>query len=265
MKPLSHHSVCTAFLSAACIALLGTGCSESSPKRMDEQATVTTASAAPEGRSFLDATPLSVDDGSLPAEGESGRAQAGALDMTGASGGLGAQNPGMSTFLNPQLAAGLREDPGQTAAGSIEGLVTFGDLTLVGTDIDMLLDYIYKPETDRAKLFKFPDRILEKAGKDKAVVGYMIALEYKSGTDDVISFMLVRDLQACCFGGIPRPDEWIMVEMEAGKTTELFTYVPVTVYGEFTPGRVEDEYGYASAIYNLVASKVERYEPPSGN
>ena len=77
--------------------------------------------------------------------------------------------------------------------------------------------------------------------------------------------MLVRDLQACCFGGIPRPDEWIMVEMEAGKTTELFTYVPVTVYGEFTPGRVEDEYGYASAIYNLVASKVERYEPPSGN
>ena len=40
-------------------------------------------------------------------------------------------------------------------------------------------------------------------------------------------------------------------------------YVPVTVRGKFTPGRVEDEYGYASAIYNLEASSVERYEAPA--
>ncbi len=264
MKLHRHLSVCTALLSMGGIGLLAAGCTESSPKRMDAKATVT-AGAEVEGRSFTDTSPLPADDGTLPAETPaepSGRAKASKLDMTGASGGLADQNPGMSTFLNPQLAAGLREDPGQTADGSIEGLITFGDLSLLGADIDELLDYIYKPETERAKRFKFPERVIEKAGEDKAVVGYMIALDYKPGTDEVISFMLVRDLQACCFGGVPRPDEWVMVEMEAGKTSEYYMYVPITVYGTFTPGRVEDEYGYASAIYNLVASKVERYEAP---
>ncbi len=264
MKLLRHLPACTLLLS---MGLLGTSCSESSPTRMEEKATVTAAAPA-KGRSFTDTSPLPVNataetvgqtTDEVTTDDQSGPA---GLDMTGASGGFAAQNPGMSTFLNPQLAAGLREDPGQTADGSIEGLITFGDLSLLGADIDELLDYIYKPETDRAKRFKFPERVIEKAGKDKAVVGYMIALEYKKGTDEVISFMLVRDLQACCFGGVPRPDEWVMVEMEEGKTTEYHTYVPITVYGTFTPGRVEDEYGYAAAIYNLTASKVERYSAP---
>ena len=264
MKLLRHLPVCTALLS---VSFLGSSCSESSPKRMEDKATVT-AGAPVEGRSFTDTSPLPADDGSLPAELTSELPATGAqgspagLDMTGSSGGLAGQVPGGSSVLNPQLAAGLREDPGQTANGSIEGLITFGDLSLLGADIDELLDYIYKPETDRAKRFKFPERVIENAGENKAVVGYMIALEYKKGTDEVISFMLVRDLQACCFGGVPRPDEWVMVEMEEGKTTDYHMYVPITVYGTFTPGRVEDEYGYASAIYNLVATKVERYAAP---
>ncbi len=104
---------------------------------------------------------------------------------------------------------------------------------------------------------------MEKAGDNKAIVGYMIALEYKPRSDEIISFMLVRDLQACCFGGVPRPDEWVMVEMEEGKSTDYHMYVPITVRGKFTPGRVEDEYGYASAIYNLEASSVERYTAPT--
>ncbi len=256
-------SACTALLCLSGMGLLAAGCTESSPKRMDQKATVTTR-ADVEGRSFTDTSPLTTDEAAQPSEATSGRSTAASLDMTGASGGLGQQNVGMSSYLDAQLAAGLREDPGQTADGSIEGLVTFGDLSLLGADIDELLDYIYKPETERAKRFKFPERVLENAGENKAIVGYMIALDYKPGTDEIVSFMLVRDLQACCFGGVPRPDEWVMVEMEAGKTTDYHMYVPITVYGTFTPGRVEDEYGYAAAIYNLVASKVERYEiPPS--
>ncbi len=54
-----------------------------------------------------------------------------------------------------------------------------------------------------------------------------------------------------------------MVEMEEGKSTDYHMYVPITVRGKFTPGRVEDEYGYASAIYNLEASSVERYTAPT--
>ncbi len=247
MKLHLHLLACSVLLS---LGFLSASCCESSPERIGDDATVTTG-APVTGRSFTDTSPLPTSGG------------AAGLDMTGASGGLAGQIPGGAAYLNPQLAAGLREDPGQTANGAIEGLITFGDLSLLGADVDELLDYIYKPETDRAKRFKFPKRVVESAGENKAVVGYMIPIEQKKGTTEFISFMLVRDLQACCFGGVPRPDEWVLVEMEEGKSTEHYMYVPITVYGTFTPGRVEDEYGYSSAIYNLVASKVERYEAPS--
>lgn len=261
-------------LFAALAASATVACTESTPKQIDATGTlhgssdsVVPPNEAPNeapsealigGRSFSDTAPMPT---AAPA-GDGAPTPVGQLDMTGASGGLGAQNASMGSYLNPSLAAGLREDPGQTAAGSIEGLITFGDLSLLGADIDQLLDYIYKPETENAKRFKFPQRILDKAGEDKAIVGYMIALEFKNRSDKLISFMLVRDLQACCFGGIPRPDEWILVEMEEGKTCDQFMYVPITVRGKFIPGRVEDEYGYSSAIFNLEASSVERYAAP---
>ncbi|MFT6110092.1 MAG: hypothetical protein ACJA2W_003017 [Planctomycetota bacterium] len=249
------------FVAAA--GFVAAGCGESAPERIDSDATVTRSSAdgAPiEGRSFTDPAPMPVDDGSL--DGMDSAAVEGSATEVDLTADLPRPGDGVPSFIDPNLAAGLREDPGQTAEGTIEGLITFGDLSLLGADIDQLLDYIYKPETEAAKLFKFPETVIEKAGEDRAVVGYMIALEYKRRSTEVISFMLVRDLQSCCFGGAPRPDEWVMVEMEEGKTCEYFTYVPVTVRGTFTPGRVEDEYGYTSAIYNMEASSVERYEAP---
>lgn len=265
---------------AAAAALTLAGCGESTPQRIDADGTVSgpdgkgtdqAGGEAIQGRSFWetdegsDVEEAPVDDGSLGdpevagADGDPGTMDDIPMDERPLPG----PGSGMPTFVDPNLAAGLREDPGKTAAGTIDGLITFGDLSLLGADIDELLDYIYKPDTERAKRFKFPEQVIAAAGDDKAIVGYMIALEYKPRTNDVISFMLVRDLQSCCFGGVPRPDEWVMVEMEEGKSTEYFMYVPVTVRGKFTPGRVEDEYGYASAIYNLEASSVTRYEAPS--
>ncbi len=225
---------------AAVLATACASCSESTSERVETPGTFTKA-APIEGRPFSDT---------------------GAMPTLQPPESLAADDPGMAAYLNSTLAAGLREDPGQTASGTIEGLITYSDLSLVGVDIDQLLDYVYKPETERAKRFKFPQRILDKAGKDKVVIGFMKALEITPRRGGLKSFMLVRDLQSCCFGGVPRPDECVVVEMEAGKTTEHFMYVPVAVRGTFKAGRLEDEYGYTTAIYTLEASSVELYTPP---
>jgi len=163
--------------------------------------------------------------------------------------------------LDPSQAAGLRQDPGQIAKGAIEGLVTFADLSLLGVSLDALYDYLYKPETDLAQSFEFPEEARAAAGEDRATIGYMIALEMKPRSDDVVEFMLVKDLLACCYGGAPRPDEWVLCRMRGDTTCDYIMYRPVIVRGDFNVGRVEDEYGYSICVYEMVADSVEPFVP----
>jgi hypothetical protein len=95
------------------------------------------------------------------------------------------------------------------------------------------------------------------------MVGYMIPLEYKPKSDDIVIFMLVRDLMSCCFGGMPRPDEWVYVEMRGDAVARLFPYVPVVVRGELIVGRLEDEFGFATGVYTMKADSVEAFEAPA--
>ncbi|MEM1447758.1 MAG: DUF3299 domain-containing protein [Planctomycetota bacterium] len=258
----------TRLASLLALSVLAAACGGGTPERVDGGTTVRTntevsteskaagdvadaGSATPQGRSFTDTAPMAT---------ETSTAEANTAAPT-AGGGL-PSNLSVGN-VNPNIAAALRADPGKVAAGTIEGLVTFGDLSLVGVDLDALLDYLYKPETEKAKSFKFPEKVAAQAGEGKALVGYMIPLEYNPRTDDITIFMLVRDLMSCCFGGIPRPDEWIYVEMRNDNVARLFPYVPVVVKGELVVGRLEDEYGFATGVYTVRADSVEAFQPPA--
>lgn len=162
--------------------------------------------------------------------------------------------------VDPSLAARLKADPSAYATKKIDGLVTFRMLSLTGIDLDSLLDYLFSPETERAKAFKFPEEIKAFDQKDAAIVGYMIPLEYKPKTDEIKVFMLVRDLMACCFGGAPRPDEWVYVEMDGDSATKLYPYLPIVVRGKLTVGRIEDEFGLSSGVYSMKATSVEEFK-----
>lgn len=162
--------------------------------------------------------------------------------------------------FDPRQAAGLRRDPGQLAQGHLEGLVTFDRLSLVGEPIDDLLDYLFADDPADSN-YRFPDRIRDQEGPDKALVGYMIALAYERGPGGVSEFMLVKDLESCCFGGAPRPDEWIDVQMADGGTVEYVQYLPVVVRGELSVGRVDDD-GYTAGVYSMKGVSVELFEPP---
>ena len=171
-----------------------------------------------------------------------------------------ALDPSLLSGFDPRQAAGLRRDPGQLARGSIEGLVTFDELSLVGEPIDDLLDYLFADDPEDSD-YEFPERIRKHEGPDKAIVGYMIALAYESGPGGVSEFMLVKDLESCCFGGTPRPDEWIDVRMKDGATVEYVQYLPVVVRGALEVARV-DEDGYAAGVYSLAGTSAERFTPP---
>lgn len=105
---------------------------------------------------------------------------------------------------------------------------------------------------------EFPAEIRALDGKDVALGGYMIPVEWNDA--EVLEFMLVRDLLACCFGGAPQPDEWVQVRMEKGKGAHYFPFVPVIVHGRLKISGMADAAGYAVGCYGMAGTKVEREE-----
>lgn len=241
-----------AFLIAALLPLAGACKQDPEPQKNSGQTTVANPPAATEAAVEVDRGTSFSEPVAVPPA--TGNAPGGALPAT-------TLDPSVTQGLDPTLVRGLRRDPGQMAKGAIENLVTYADLSLVGVDLDMLYDYIYKPETDDAKAFEFPDAAKAAAGEDRAVIGYMLPLETKPRTNEVLEFFLVKDLMACCFGGNPRPDEMVIVKMPDGETCENIMYRPVLVRGDFTVGRLVDDYGYSIGVYSMVADSVETFVP----
>lgn len=100
---------------------------------------------------------------------------------------------------------------------------------------------------------RFPAQIDALDGAQVEITGYMIPVEWQRR--EVMEFMLVRDLLACCFGGAPQPDEWIHVSMEAGSGSKYFPFVPVKVQGTLQIDGIDDGAGYAAGCFRLEGTK----------
>lgn len=72
----------------------------------------------------------------------------------------------------------------------------------------------------------------------------------------ITQFVLVRDNKECCFGPGAALYDCILVEMEAGKSTE-FTTRPVAVEGTFTLSEFKGPDGKQLAIYHLSGESVK--------
>ncbi len=129
-------------------------------------------------------------------------------------------------------------------------MVSFADLSLIGLDVDAIFD----PDEGEEGLEGLPASI---RGLDRMLVaidGYMIPMEWE-GTR-VKAFMLVRDMASCCFGQMPKPDEWVEVLMQADETTEYYPYVPVLATGILELSGATDGMGYVTSAYRLRGERV---------
>lgn len=84
------------------------------------------------------------------------------------------------------------------------------------------------------------------------VTGYMVPLKMDKGR--VVEFMLVRDMNSCCFGVSPALNHFVMVKMPKG-TAAVFERV-VKVSGTFKVNTNFDQHGYMVAIYELAGENV---------
>lgn len=94
---------------------------------------------------------------------------------------------------------------------------------------------------------QIPDFVRKLDAKKVAITGFMLPTKFKDGK--VTEFLLMKDQSSCCFGVMPRINEWVTVKMGNGGIPPLMD-TPITLVGKLKVGEVFEE-GYLSAIYQL--------------
>ncbi len=115
---------------------------------------------------------------------------------------------------------------------------------VVEINFDFLSGFDYEKE-------KIPRQIEELNGKKIAVTGFMLPVDFDQGK--VTSFILLNNQMGCCFGIMPRMNEFIYVKMKPNTITKLMTDIPITVLGKFVIG----EENVIGSLYGIDAEKVE--------
>ena len=91
-------------------------------------------------------------------------------------------------------------------------------------------------------------RIQAMNGKKVEVEGFMLPLDMSEG--NLRTFILLKDQMACCFGNMPRLNEWVYVRVPKKKKVSIHQDVLVTLLGTLRVGaKFEDE--VLTGIYHL--------------
>ena len=92
--------------------------------------------------------------------------------------------------------------------------------------------------------------------KRVALKGFMLPLKVEGGK--VTELLIMKDQSMCCFGAVPKINEWVSVKM-AGGGVKPFMDQPVTFYGTLHVGETREN-GYLVGIYSMDGEKMA--DPP---
>lgn len=124
---------------------------------------------------------------------------------------------------------------------------------LILVEFDRLAGFEYVVEGDAGfteatqSVDQIPRAIRELDGREVGVRGFMLPIKMDGGL--VREFLLMRDQSMCCFGVIPRINEWVAVTMP-GRGVRAMMDQPVTVFGTLRVGELY-EHGVLGGIYRM--------------
>jgi len=100
---------------------------------------------------------------------------------------------------------------------------------------------------------QIPASIRALHGRKIAIRGFMVP--YRNDGDQVSEFILLRNQGLCCFGIVPRMNEWIHVRMAPGESAPYAIDVPITVFGKLEVGEVYENKALMS-VYRMESTCV---------
>lgn len=101
------------------------------------------------------------------------------------------------------------------------------------------------PVAPSAERIPAPVRALDK--KPVALSGFMLPLRVADGA--VTEMLIMKDQSMCCYGNIPRINDWVSVKMK-GKGVKPIMDQPVTLFGKLHVGEIREN-GYLVGIYEM--------------
>lgn len=125
---------------------------------------------------------------------------------------------------------------------------------------DKLASFAYEvpldPVTNKVELAKLnaqiPEGIKNFNEKSVAIQGFMLPLKVEQGK--VTELLIMRDQSMCCFGTVPKINEWISIKME-GDGVEPIMDQAVTLMGQLKVGEVMEN-DYLVGIYEMLGDKM---------
>ena len=132
-----------------------------------------------------------------------------------------------------------------------EGLEDHEDLTF-----DKLGSYPYEVfelkegVTPREQI---PASVKELDKRRIAIKGFM--LPYRNNGESVTEFILLRNQGLCCFGMVPRMNEWVHVTMAEGTGAPYAVDLPITVFGTLAVGEVYEK-NVLMSLYRMESTVV---------
>ena len=163
----------------------------------------------------------------------------------------------ITTALTPEEleeAANKPEEKAEDAPDEIDGykVVGFAEIS------DFKFEVPDEPASDpKAKAIleknEIPETVRALDKKKIAIKGYMLPLRVEEGL--ITEFLVLRDQSACCFGAVPRINEWISVRMPKGKGVKPIMDVPIYFFGKLKVGAVLEN-DYLVGIYEMDGDKI---------
>ena len=91
-------------------------------------------------------------------------------------------------------------------------------------------------------------------GKKVEIQGFMLPLDMSEG--HLRTFILLKDQMACCFGNIPRLNEWVYVRVPKEKKISVHQDIPITLLGTLRVG-AKFEREVLTGIYHLELDRIQ--------
>jgi hypothetical protein len=125
------------------------------------------------------------------------------------------------------------------------------DDKVIEVGFDRLSAFEFTAPADESKAkeadAQIPASVKELDAKKVSVTGFMLPVKMHEGL--VTEFLLVKDPMMCCYGVMPKVNEWVVVKMN-GKGVQALMDVPITFEGTLSVGQLY-EGGYLTGLYLL--------------
>lgn len=101
---------------------------------------------------------------------------------------------------------------------------------------------------------QIPEEIRALNEQSISLKGFMLPLKVEEGL--VTEMLIMRDQSMCCYGTVPKINEWVSVRMEEGKGVKPVMDQAVTLVGKLKVGEIREN-GYLVGIYEMDGNSMD--------